>query len=71
MNGDAETGVSVMRMVEKLDAGDIMLQKKIAIHPGDNLQALESKLAETGAVSLIENSRVSFDFSTTVFVTAK
>ena len=28
LNGDKETGVSVMRMIERLDAGDVLLQKK-------------------------------------------
>lgn len=34
MNGDPETGVSIQKMVYKLDAGDVIAEKKIAL-PGD------------------------------------
>jgi methionyl-tRNA formyltransferase len=57
MNGDAETGVSVMRMAEKLDAGDVMLQKKAALLPEDDAQTLAEKLSILGAEALLESLR--------------
>ncbi len=54
INGDAETGVTVMRMVEKLDAGDILLQKKTALLPNDDITSLEKRLSLLGAEALLE-----------------
>jgi methionyl-tRNA formyltransferase len=52
LNGDAETGVSVMRMVEKLDAGDVLLQVKTPVLPEDDYVSLERRLAALGAEAL-------------------
>lgn len=54
LNGDAETGVTVMRMLEKLDAGDILIQKKTPVRPDDNYETLERRLAELGVSALTE-----------------
>ncbi len=54
LNGDAETGVTVMRMAEKLDTGDIVLQKKIRIAPDDDFNSMETRLAAIGGEALIE-----------------
>lgn len=48
LNGDAETGVTFMRMREKMDAGEIYFQGKINIAPIDNAATLMQKLAELG-----------------------
>lgn len=53
LNGDAETGVSVMRMVEKLDAGDVLLQVKTPVLPADDYPSLEARLAAIGAEALL------------------
>ncbi len=53
LNGDAETGVSVMRMVEKLDAGDVLLQVKTPVLPEDDYPSLETRLASLGAEALM------------------
>ena len=58
LNGDAETGVSVMRMAEKLDAGDVLLQKKISLAPEDDSQVLSEKLSELGAQTLLESLKL-------------
>jgi methionyl-tRNA formyltransferase len=47
--GDAETGVTTMRLVEALDAGDILLQKKTAILAEDTAGTLHDRLALLGA----------------------
>ena len=37
LNGDAETGVSIMQMDEGLDTGDVLYCKKIAIDPEETI----------------------------------
>lgn len=53
-NGDHETGVTLMEMVEKLDAGPIISQKKIKIDLSDDVASLTTKLTHE-AVSVITN----------------
>jgi methionyl-tRNA formyltransferase len=50
--GDARTGVTIMRMVEEMDAGDVLLQRELAILPEDTTGALTARLAELGAAAL-------------------
>jgi methionyl-tRNA formyltransferase len=45
LNGDKETGVSILDIAEKLDAGDIYYQEKVAIDPRANASQLASELA--------------------------
>jgi methionyl-tRNA formyltransferase len=52
-NGDAETGVSVLYVTEKMDAGDIILQEAVPIRDEDTALTLEPKLAEVGARLLV------------------
>lgn len=52
--GEEETGVTIQYMAEKLDAGDIALQKKIKITEDDNSKILSVKLANLAAQMLIE-----------------
>ncbi|HTL70435.1 MAG TPA: methionyl-tRNA formyltransferase [Candidatus Eisenbacteria bacterium] len=54
IEGDAETGVSVIRMTEKLDAGDVVAQRKREIRGSDDAATLEKALAADGAVALLE-----------------
>jgi len=54
INGDTETGVTVMKMSPILDAGEIILQAKMAIGPEDTASALRERMAQLGAVTLIE-----------------
>lgn len=54
INGDEFSGVSIMYMIKKMDAGDILNQVKIQIDKDDDVATLESKLAEKGASLLIE-----------------
>lgn len=54
LQGKEETGITIMYMAEKLDAGDIISQAKIKIGPTDHVGILHDKLAEVGADLLIE-----------------
>ena len=53
LNGDEETGVSIMRIAEKLDSGNILAQEKIRLDPKETAQTLERKTAELGAGLLL------------------
>jgi methionyl-tRNA formyltransferase len=52
INGEKETGVTIMQMDEGIDTGDILLQEKIAIAPDDTAGSLSIKLAELGGQAL-------------------
>lgn len=54
MAGDRETGVTIMRMVEKMDAGGMLLKKKIALEETTTLGDLEKMVAQAGSEALIE-----------------
>ncbi|MCL2797562.1 MAG: methionyl-tRNA formyltransferase [Firmicutes bacterium] len=54
LNGDKETGVTVMQTVKDLDAGDILLQEKLAIGEDEPFYSLHGRLAELGAKLIVE-----------------
>ncbi len=54
LNGEAETGVSIMYMAAALDAGDVIAQARTPIGPDEDAQTLTVRLAELGAVTLSE-----------------
>lgn len=64
LNGDTESGVSIMYIEEELDAGDVILQEKCEISKDDTLGTLHDRLKELGAIGLekalelIENGEV-------------
>lgn len=49
MAGDAETGITIMQMEERLDTGPMLLQERLPIAPETNAGALHDALAEIGA----------------------
>jgi methionyl-tRNA formyltransferase len=49
LGGDAESGVSTMHLVEKLDAGDVLLQARTPISATDTAEALHDRLMTLGA----------------------
>jgi len=53
MNLDKETGVSIMKIVEKLDAGPVMHQDKIILNENIDTLVLSKLLSQLGAKSLI------------------
>lgn len=54
LNGETETGVTIMHMAEALDAGDIILQSATAIDLNESVEQLHDRLADMGAVLLSE-----------------
>jgi methionyl-tRNA formyltransferase len=52
--GHAETGVTIMRMVQALDAGPSILQVRTPIPDDETYGELQIRLAEIGALALIE-----------------
>jgi methionyl-tRNA formyltransferase len=53
LNDEPETGVTIMRMAEKLDTGDILAQRATAITPDDTAATLHERLARIGAELLV------------------
>ncbi|MBI2342749.1 MAG: methionyl-tRNA formyltransferase [Deltaproteobacteria bacterium] len=49
LNGETLTGVTTIVLVEAMDAGDILLQEKVPIAPGETAPALTDRLARLGA----------------------
>ncbi len=54
LNGDTETGVTIQRMAEALDAGDILTCTKIAIGPEETSGELFERVTAVGAKALCE-----------------
>ena len=54
INGDAETGVTTMRMDAGMDTGDILLQERIAIAPDETGGSLFDKLAVAGGALCVK-----------------
>ena len=54
LNGEEETGVTIMYMAQELDAGDIILQTATPIHPEEDAEMLYGRLAELGGPLLVE-----------------
>jgi len=54
LNGDSETGVTIMKMDVGLDTGDILTQRATPIQPADNAQTLHDRLAQMGAELLVQ-----------------
>ena len=62
--GDKTTGITIMQIALKLDAGDMLLKEECQIEPDDTASSLHDKLAELGAIGLekvlvqIENNTI-------------
>ena len=54
MNLDKETGVSIMKIVEKLDAGPVMMQEKISVTSEMNAEDLSNKLSDLSSKLILE-----------------
>ena len=54
LNGDTETGVTIMHMASELDAGDIILQRTTPIGPQEDAAALYDRLAALGGELVVE-----------------
>lgn len=54
IQGKKETGITIMYMVEKLDAGDILTKVNVPIEAEDHVGTLHDKLSVAGASLLME-----------------
>ena len=54
INGDKETGVTTFALEDKVDTGNIFIQKKIEILDKDNFGVVHDKLSIIGAEAVIE-----------------
>lgn len=54
INGEEETGVTIMLLDETEDTGDIIVQRHVRIDPQENAAMLSNRLACTAATVLIE-----------------
>ena len=61
LNGETETGVSIMYMAKELDAGDVILQLTTPIGEDEDAQSLTVRLAELGAQALSRTVRALAD----------
>jgi methionyl-tRNA formyltransferase len=52
--GEERTGVTTMMMNERMDEGDILLQREVPIEAGEHAPRLEARLAGVGAELLLE-----------------
>jgi len=53
LDGETETGISIMYMDEGIDTGDIILQEKLSIEPDETGGSLFEKMAALGASCLL------------------
>lgn len=54
INGEAITGVTIMYMVKKMDAGDMIKQVVIPIEPDDQFPRIEQELCRVGSKALLD-----------------
>lgn len=54
LEGESESGVSIMEMVKKMDAGDVCHVKKVTIEESDTMGSLHDKLMICGQEALLE-----------------
>lgn len=54
IDGEKETGITIMYMDKKMDAGDIISQRKIKIEDNDNLDSLYEKMSYLGRDLLMD-----------------
>ena len=54
LNGERRTGITIMKVIPELDAGDILSQREVEIREEDDAQTLHDRLARVGAELLTE-----------------
>jgi methionyl-tRNA formyltransferase len=52
--GESRTGITIMQMNERMDAGDILLQEAVDVLAEDSAGSLERRLAEVGGRTLMQ-----------------
>jgi len=58
LEGDKETGISIMKMNEGLDTGDILIEKKCTISNHETAQTLHDTLSNIGANAILETLNI-------------
>lgn len=54
LNGDEEIGTTIMKTVREVDAGDIILQRKIKLNGDENQEECFNMLADLSATAIVE-----------------
>ena len=54
LQGETTTGVTIFRLNERLDAGDIVFQQTLGVEPKESAEALTGRLATAGAQALLQ-----------------
>lgn len=54
IDGEAETGITIMRLDAGMDTGDMLYQKRIPIGAEDNYETLQNKLMKLGGETVTE-----------------
>lgn len=57
INGETKTGLTIIKMNEKMDAGDIILQRGVPIEKEDTSETLNGRLSDLGAILLLDAIR--------------
>lgn len=53
LRGETVTGITIFRLVARMDAGDILLQERLPVQPEDDAASLLARAAEAGAELLV------------------
>ncbi|NLG02742.1 MAG: methionyl-tRNA formyltransferase [Clostridia bacterium] len=54
LDGEAQSGVTIMQLDEGMDTGDMLLKQAVPISPEETGASLHDKLAETGAILCVD-----------------
>ncbi len=54
LNGDRETGVTIMKMDAGIDTGPMLARRALEINPNDDSDSLSERLSQLGAALLVE-----------------
>jgi len=55
LNGEKETGISIMMLAKEMDAGPVYIQKRLPLSGNESKQGLTNQLLKLGCEMLIEN----------------
>ena len=58
MNFDRETGISIMKIIPRLDAGPVMMKSKIKIFKDTNYLELSKKMSDLASKMIIETLNI-------------
>ena len=54
LNGDPESGVTIIELNDRMDEGDVLAVKRVSVGPRETARELEFRLADVGAELLVE-----------------